>query len=178
MFFSTLHYNLWTIPYSLIWAKLSVVNCPGAKNGVIKNFCCTKKWPRRGQKIKKKIRKNIRKMVKKILGPLGPFLAKIDFGGQRGGSVPRLLPLPGWPSHGYVPMLPVLLFRIKNYVISSFKRRIEVPHTMIGKIHHFESKTLQKSYSRILCMILEEKTSWKWKTRFTIIFTRFDTSLY
>ena len=24
-------------------------------------------------------------MVKKILGPLGPFLAKIDFGGQRGG---------------------------------------------------------------------------------------------
>ena len=36
-------------------ALFSVVNCPGAKNGVIKNFCCTKKWPRRGQKIKKKI---------------------------------------------------------------------------------------------------------------------------
>ena len=32
-------------------ALFSVVNCPGAKNGVIKNFCCTKKWPRRGKKI-------------------------------------------------------------------------------------------------------------------------------
>ena len=41
-------------------ALFSVVNCPGAKIGVIKNFCCTKKWPRRGQKIrKKKIRKKI-----------------------------------------------------------------------------------------------------------------------
>ena len=54
-------------------ALFSVVNCPGAKNGVIKNFCCTKKWPRRGQKIKIFFfRKNIRKMGKKIWGPLGP----------------------------------------------------------------------------------------------------------
>ena len=48
--------------------------------------------PKNGQggvKKSKKIffRKNIRKMGKKILGPLGPFLQKIDFlksGGQRG----------------------------------------------------------------------------------------------
>ena len=32
---------------------------------------------------------------KKIWGPLGPYLPKIDFGGQGGGSDPRLLPLGG-----------------------------------------------------------------------------------
>ena len=54
-------------------ALFSVVNCPGAKNGVIKNFCCTKKWPRRGQKIKKNFffRKNIRKMEKSNFGTYG-----------------------------------------------------------------------------------------------------------
>ena len=75
-------------------ALFSVVNCPGAKNGVIKNFCCTKKWPRRGQKIKKKFffsEKIFERWEKKILGPLGPYLPKIDFGGQ-GGADPRSLP--------------------------------------------------------------------------------------
>ena len=48
---------------------------------------------------------------KKILGPLGPFLAKIDFGGQggsgRGGG--------GGPFHGHLPILTFAnyLYRFK-----------------------------------------------------------------
>ena len=54
--------------------------------------------PKNGQggvKKSKKIffsEKIFERWEKKILGPLGPFLAKIDFGGQGGG-----------PFHGYFP---------------------------------------------------------------------------
>ena len=85
MIFDPLPVKFW--PKKNCWfgpkiALFSVVNCPGAKNGVIKNFCCTKKWPRRGQKNIKKFRIIFERWGKKILGPLGSYLPKIDFGGQ------------------------------------------------------------------------------------------------
>ena len=57
--------------------------------------------PKNGQggvkKSKKNFfRKNIRKMGKKILGPLGPYLPKIDFGGH----VPDADPYPPTPRRG------------------------------------------------------------------------------
>ena len=91
--------NCWFGPKIAIF---SVVNCPGAKNGVIKNFCCTKKWPRRGQKIKKKFffRKNIRKMGKTNFGTSGTIITQNRFFQHVSDANPY--PSTG-PSHGHFP---------------------------------------------------------------------------
>ena len=68
----------------LIWANnnpIFVVNCSGAKNDVIKKFCCTKKLPTRGQKNQKMcfFKNYTRKMEKPNFGISGTIMPKILF---------------------------------------------------------------------------------------------------
>ena len=84
----------------LIWAKITiffVVNCTGTKNVITQIFCCTKKWPRRGQKYEKNyFSKSIfERWKKQVLGRLESELQKIVFWGHlrtRGVIVPRSPP--------------------------------------------------------------------------------------
>ena len=48
-------------------------------------------------------------MGKKILGPLGPYLPKIDFGGQGGGQ-----------THGHFPLYPGSFLMKKTHFCNNF----------------------------------------------------------